>query len=130
MLVPPPSQAPGDSLNFPDTAAGPPSFQPIHDLVTGNAAGVPAPNCAGCHSSEAGTPIQPYFADPDINVAYDAAKSKIDLDDPVCTSIAVTQESDGYGSTECNDGVDNDSDGDVDSADVKCADASDDSESG
>ncbi len=89
VLIPPPTQAPGDSLNFPDDAVGPPSFQPIHDLVTGTTAGVPAPNCAGCHSSEAGTPIQPYFADPDINVAYDAAKSKIDLDDPASSRFVI-----------------------------------------
>jgi hypothetical protein len=38
--------------------------------------------CSGCHSSEAATPQQPYFADPNINVAYEAVQSKIDLDTP------------------------------------------------
>ena len=35
--------------------------------------------CAGCHSSESATPQQPYFADPDVASAYEAAKSKINL---------------------------------------------------
>ncbi|HSG98387.1 MAG TPA: LamG domain-containing protein [Woeseiaceae bacterium] len=38
--------------------------------------------CAGCHSSQAPTPQQPYFADADVNVAYEAVKPKIDLDTP------------------------------------------------
>ena len=39
--------------------------------------------CSQCHSSEASPPQQPYFADVDsIEVAYEAVKSKIDLDTP------------------------------------------------
>lgn len=38
--------------------------------------------CTTCHNSSAATPQQPFFADPDIAIAYDAAKPKIDLDDP------------------------------------------------
>jgi hypothetical protein len=38
--------------------------------------------CTACHSSSATGPQQPFFADPDIATAYDAAKPKIDLDDP------------------------------------------------
>ncbi len=81
VLTPPLSQDPGASLNFPADAAGPPSFQPIHDLLT--------TYCSNCHSSEAANSIQPYFADPDINVAYDAAKSKIDLDTPANSRFVV-----------------------------------------
>lgn len=38
--------------------------------------------CAGCHSSQAPTSQQPYFAEADISVAYDAAKPRMDLDEP------------------------------------------------
>jgi hypothetical protein len=38
--------------------------------------------CSDCHSSEAATPQQPYFADPNVTVAYESVKSKIDLDTP------------------------------------------------
>ncbi len=38
--------------------------------------------CVACHSSTAVVPQQPFFADHDIVTAYDAAKPKIDLDDP------------------------------------------------
>ena len=81
VLTPPASQDPGASLNFPADAAGPPSFQPIHDMLT--------TYCSNCHSSEAANSIQPYFADPDINVAYDAAKSKIDLDTPANSRFVI-----------------------------------------
>jgi hypothetical protein len=37
--------------------------------------------CDGCHRSNAPTPQQPYFASTDLNEAYDAARSKIDIDD-------------------------------------------------
>jgi hypothetical protein len=38
--------------------------------------------CADCHSSQAATSQQPYFADPDVAVAYEAAKPRMDLDSP------------------------------------------------
>lgn len=40
-------------------------------------------NCDGCHRSDALTPQQPYFASADINEAYDASRSKIDIEDGV-----------------------------------------------
>ena len=75
VLIPPTFQAPGSSKNFPLTADGPPSFtniiyNPILDVY-----------CSNCHSSDAANAIQPYFADTDVDAAYEAAKSKIDLDD-------------------------------------------------
>jgi len=74
VLTPPVYQSPGASKNFPATADGPPSFtniiyNPILSLY-----------CSNCHSSDAANPIQPYFADTDVDAAYEAAKSKIDLD--------------------------------------------------
>ncbi len=38
--------------------------------------------CAGCHSESAATRQQPYFASADVAAAYQAAKSKIRLDNP------------------------------------------------
>jgi hypothetical protein len=38
--------------------------------------------CAGCHSSQASTSQQPYFAEADIAVAYEAAKPRMDLNTP------------------------------------------------
>ncbi|HVL00683.1 MAG TPA: LamG domain-containing protein, partial [Dongiaceae bacterium] len=40
-------------------------------------------NCNGCHQSGSATPQQPYFASADLNEAYDAARSRMDIDDGV-----------------------------------------------
>ncbi len=76
VLTPPAFQPPGASKNFPADAFGPPSFdaliyQPILSQY-----------CSACHSSDSVNSIQPYFADTDVAVAYDAARSKIDLETP------------------------------------------------
>ena len=36
--------------------------------------------CAQCHASDSAFPQQPYFADGDVDIAYEAARSKINLD--------------------------------------------------
>ncbi len=73
VLTPPISTDPSSSKNFP---ADPTSFQQlIHGPIL-------QPYCAGCHSSQSPTAQQPYFADPDVASAYEAAKSKINLDSP------------------------------------------------
>ena len=80
VLTPPMSQDPADSKNFP---TDPGSFQTlIHTPIL-------AQYCQGCHSSESATAQQPYFADPDINVAYEAAKSKINLDSPIDSRFVI-----------------------------------------
>ncbi len=80
VLTPPNSQDPADSKNFP---ADPASFQAlIHGPILSQ-------YCSNCHSSEAATAQQPYFADPDINVAYEAAKAKINLDDPAASRFVI-----------------------------------------
>ncbi|MCB1646125.1 MAG: LamG domain-containing protein [Pseudomonadales bacterium] len=38
--------------------------------------------CSRCHAEDAATPQQPFFASADADVAWDAARSKIDLNDP------------------------------------------------
>lgn len=40
-------------------------------------------SCDGCHQSGSATPQQPYFASADLNEAYDAARSRMDIDDGV-----------------------------------------------
>jgi len=45
--------------------------------------------CAGCHADDAATPQQPYFASSDIDIAYEAAKSKINLDDPANSRLVL-----------------------------------------
>lgn len=45
--------------------------------------------CAGCHTTSAPIAQQPYFAESDIDVAFEAAKSKIDLDDPSASRFVV-----------------------------------------
>jgi hypothetical protein len=79
ILTPPVSQDPGASKNFPPDATttgsnGTSFANTVYPVLTAN--------CSGCHSSEAGTPIQPYFADPNVDGAYEAAKSKMNLDTP------------------------------------------------
>ncbi len=75
-LTPPPSiRDPGTSKNFPDdNGAG--SCRDTDSCTD------PDAYCAGCHSSESPNAQQPYFADPDIVTAYDAAKPKMNLDTP------------------------------------------------
>ena len=53
-----------------------------------------------------------------------------DLDDPICTSISVELEDDGFdpSGNACNDGVDNDADGYTDAEDPGCSSAEDDDE--
>ena len=80
VLTPPPSQDPGESKNFP---ADPSAFEAlVHDPVL-------EVYCANCHSSESANAQQPYFADPDIVTAYDAATPKITLDTPANSRLVI-----------------------------------------
>ena len=79
-LTPPPSQDPGISKNFP---ADPSAFETlVHNPVL-------EVYCANCHSSESANAQQPYFADPNIVTAYDAAKPKINLDTPANSRLVI-----------------------------------------
>lgn len=78
-LVPPPIRDVGQSRNFPDTA--PAGFAAVHNLTT--------TFCSRCHTSGATTPQSPYFASPDIDEAYEAAKTKINLDDAAQSRLVV-----------------------------------------
>lgn len=69
---------PGASKAFPGSSA---SFDPIHQLLT--------THCAECHTPESLTPQSPYFADSDRDIAYEAAKAKINLDTPADSRLVV-----------------------------------------
>lgn len=78
-LVAPTLKDPGDSKVFPND---PGLFaSTVHPLLT--------TYCAGCHSGDAQFPQQPYFADAAADVAYDAARQKMDLDDPTASRFVL-----------------------------------------
>lgn len=78
-LTAPVLKDPGDSKNFPDTALenSPNSFfETIHPLLTAN--------CIACHYEEGVSQQQaPFFANPDPAAAYEAVKSKLNIDFPI-----------------------------------------------
>jgi hypothetical protein len=88
-------QAPNDidvrtnpTLSFPTAAAdagtnGASFANTIWPLVRG------AGNCVRCHSPGAGTPQSPFFASADVDEAYAAARSKINLDTPTISRLVV-----------------------------------------
>ena len=68
---------PGDSRNFPAAFNDntPNSFElTIHPLLTAH--------CQSCHDDSVSLPISPFFANADPLTAYDAARSKINIDTP------------------------------------------------
>jgi hypothetical protein len=78
-LLAPPIKEVGGSKTFPTTSAEYAST--IWPLVK--------QYCARCHSAAAATPQSPYFADADPDVAYAAARPKINLDDPAKSRFVV-----------------------------------------
>ena len=71
-LTPPLIRDPGTSKTFPASAT---EFEnTIHPLLTAR--------CQSCHEESASLPISPFFANADPLTAYEAAKSKIDVDTP------------------------------------------------
>jgi hypothetical protein len=78
-LDPPPIRDPGASKSFPaDSSAFANTVYPL--LTT---------YCSGCHDSSSSTPQTPYFASADVDAAYEAVKSKIDLDSPADSRLVV-----------------------------------------
>jgi hypothetical protein len=72
ILEEPPIRDPGASKSFPDDST---TFAAtIHPVLIAN--------CAGCHTDSAALAIAPFFAQADPDAAYEAAKSKINLDTP------------------------------------------------
>lgn len=95
-LNPPPSVNPGDSKNYANA-----TVQDFANLVHGP---ILTQYCAGCHSSQSSTSQSPYFAEADVNVAFEAAKAKMDLDDPAASRFVVRLQSEFHNcwSTNCS----------------------------
>jgi hypothetical protein len=72
VLEEPPIREPGDSKTFPPNSDL--FSQTIHPILTAQ--------CSDCHAESSASPISPFFADANVELAYEAAKSKIDLDTP------------------------------------------------
>jgi hypothetical protein len=79
LVAPAVLQAPGDSRNLP--AEAPTEFGQLHGLLT--------LYCSQCHSDSAAVPQSPYFASDDVDVAWDAALAKINLDNPANSRFVV-----------------------------------------
>jgi hypothetical protein len=80
VLTAPPDRDPSDSKNFPPDPALFEQF--VYTPIL-------AEYCDGCHSSESPTAQQPYFAELDVASAYEAAKSKINLDTPADSRFVI-----------------------------------------
>jgi mono/diheme cytochrome c family protein len=72
LLEAPPLYDPSDSKSFPVDSSQ--FAATVHPLLTDN--------CSGCHVDSAPNAQSPFFADPDPDVAYLAAQSKMELDNP------------------------------------------------
>jgi hypothetical protein len=85
VLQAPNNREPSDSRSFPATAGGPPSFETIIWQPYLRA------RCSTCHATDAdpGRQQTPFHSDVNVDVAYDNAKPKIDLDAPENSQLVV-----------------------------------------
>jgi hypothetical protein len=74
VLQPPPDRDPGLSKNY-----DPSQLNDFANIVHGPYL---VQYCSGCHSSQSAASQQPYFAEADVSVAFDAVKPKMNLDEP------------------------------------------------
>lgn len=81
VLEAPPLNPPGSSKSYANA-----TVQNFATIVHGP---VLTTYCAGCHSSSSPTSQQPYFAEADAAVAFEAAKSKMDLDDADVSRLVI-----------------------------------------
>jgi hypothetical protein len=81
VLEAPASSEPGSSKNYANA-----SEANFASLVHGP---ILTTYCAGCHSSQASTSQQPYFAEADVGVAYEAAKPRMDLNVPADSRFVI-----------------------------------------
>ena len=93
LTVPASIRDPGDAKSFPSlpTDNGADSFaQIVYPILVGTASGISGDNCQGCHSeTAAGLQQAPFFASGDVNAAYEAAKSKMNIDTPKNSRLVV-----------------------------------------
>lgn len=81
VLNPPPEVDPGSSKSYANAN--------VANFATLVHTPVLLEYCAGCHTSQAPTSQQPYFAEADANAAYEAAKARMDLDDPAASRFVI-----------------------------------------
>jgi len=80
VLNPPAPVPPGSSKNYDPSQLA--SFGvTVHPVLT--------TYCQGCHSSQSPAAQQPYFAEADVAVAFDAVKPKMDLDVPADSRLVI-----------------------------------------
>ncbi len=72
---------PGDSRSYANAD--------VNDFVTWVHGPILTTYCAGCHNSQSATSQQPYFAEADSAVAFEAAKPKMDINDPVASRFVI-----------------------------------------
>ena len=87
VLTPPPEREVGTSKSFPPESTDFESL--LHQPLL-------APYCSQCHSESAATPQQPYFASANVDVAYDAARGKINLDEPANSRLVIRLRDEGH----------------------------------
>ncbi len=93
-LVAPVSNPPGTTKTLPadSTLFG----ATVHPVLTAN--------CAGCHAETAQNPQSPFFASADVDDAYTAVQSKIDLNNPAASRLVVRLRSEFHNCwTNCTD---------------------------
>jgi len=73
-LVAPTARAPGSTKSFPALYSDTTFETTVYPLLRAN--------CIGCHINTSATSQTPFFASDDVAEAYDAVKSKINLNDP------------------------------------------------
>lgn len=83
LLTAPVLKDPGATLTFPATAAETAFATTVYPLVRGTA------QCIDCHIDSSVTKQQPYFASDDVDEAYEAIKSKINLSDPAASRVVI-----------------------------------------
>ena len=81
VLTAPISTPPGDSRSYANADVNDFAFWVHGPLLT--------TYCASCHSSQAATAQQPYFAEADPALAFEAAKPKMDINDPVASRLVI-----------------------------------------
>lgn len=95
VLTPPPEKTVGDSKSFPADSTD--FAELIHQPLL-------VPYCSQCHSESAATPQQPFFASADVDVAYEAARGRISLDDPASSRLVVRLRDEGHNCwSDCGD---------------------------
>ena len=78
-LTAPALRDPGATRNFPESSQG--FATTVYPLLT--------QYCSGCHTAAAAVPQQPFFASPNVETAYQAAQTRIDLNTPINSRLVV-----------------------------------------